>query len=303
MRNELPNLPALLAFESAARHLSFVGAADELNLAQSTVSHRVRLLESQLGCLLFERLPRNLKLTDAGKSYLPTVRKAFDEISTSTVGLFGIGTQNSISVRASISFGLLWLTPRLHLFRQQYEQIGIRLLTSIWPENLARDEVDLEIRFGYGHWEGYHIEPINNDAAIMLCSPQTEKNNGRIKNLNQLLDKELIHIISMEDLWIRLFSTIKLGFNTQHSSVFVDSSSAALELAVTNNMYVLVPRFLAEKHLMQKSLIQAHPVEIPMNSAHYLLTPATSTAQKPESALFRHWLHKQMGMAAQQPTF
>ena len=290
MRTELPNLPALLAFECAARHLSFVNAATELNLAQSTVSHRVRLLESQLGCLLFERLPRNLKLTEAGKSYLPTVRKAFDELSTSTVGLFGTGTQNSISIRTSISFGLLWMTPRLHLFRQEYEHIGIRLLTSIWPEALAKDEVDMEIRFGYGQWDGYHIELINTDKAIMLCSPETQKRNGKIKNTKQLLDKQLIHIISMEDLWIRLFRINRLDFNTSNSSVFVDSTSAALELAVSNNMYVLAPKLLTDKHIRENLLVQAHPIQIPINSAHYLLTPANSTPQKPESALFRHWL-------------
>ena len=295
MRNELPNLPALLAFECAARHLSFVNAANELNLAQSTVSHRVRLLESQLGCLLFERLPRNLKLTDAGKSYLPTVRKAFDELSTSTVGLFGIGTHNSISIRSSISFGLLWLAPRLHLFKQDYQHIGIRLLTSIWPETLAKDEVDLEIRFGNGQWDGYHIESINTDNAIMLCSPETQKRNGEIKNIKQLRDKQLIHIISMEDLWIRLFTINKLDFNPSNSSVFVDSSSAALELAASNNMYVLVPKLLAHKHLSANVLVQAHSTQIPINAAHYLLTRANATPQKPESALFRSWLLKTLG--------
>ena len=297
MRTELPNLPALLAFECAARHLSFVGAAGELNLAQSTVSHRVRLLESQLGCLLFERLPRNLRLTEAGNSYLPTVRKAFDELSTSTVGLFGIGTRNSITIRASISFGLLWLAPRLHLFRQEFEHIGVRLLTSIWPEVLAKDEVDLEVRFGYGQWDGYHIELINTDEAIMLCSPETQKRNGPIKQVRQLLDKQLIHIISMEDLWIRLFSLHKLSFNTNSSSVFVDSSSAALELAISDNMYVLVPKLLAEKHIREKHLLQAHSIQIPINSAHYLLYPANSTPQKPEAALFRSWLLKMLGEA------
>ena len=290
MRTELPNLPALLAFECAARHLSFVSAAAELNLAQSTVSHRVRLLESQLGCLLFERLPRNLKLTEAGKSYLPTVRKAFDELSTSTAGLFGIGTHNSISVRASISFGLLWLAPRLHLFKREYEHIGIRLLTSIWPDTLAKDEVDLEIRFGYGQWDGYHIELLNSDEAVMLCSPETFKRNGKITNIKQLTDKQLIHIISMEDLWIRLFTLNKLDFNTSNNSVFVDSSSAALELAATNNMYVLVPKILAAKHLTEKVLVRAHSVQLPINAAHYLLTPANAEPQKPEAALFRSWL-------------
>ena len=44
MRYDLPPLPALQAFEAAARHENFATAAAELNLSQSAVSHRVRLL-------------------------------------------------------------------------------------------------------------------------------------------------------------------------------------------------------------------------------------------------------------------
>lgn len=291
MRTELPNLPALLAFECAARHLSFASAAKELNLAQSTVSHRVRLLEGQLGSMLFERLPRNLKLTEAGKTYLPTVRKIFDELEISTVGLFGANASKVISIRSSVSYGLLWLIPKLHLFWSQHPNITIKLQTSIWPDDLSKEEIDLEIRFGHGQWDGYQSQLIHNDFAIMLCSPQTIKKNGKIKQIKPLLDKNLIHIFSMEDLWFRFFKENNLDFKQSYKSVYVDSTAAALDIASSNkNTYVFAPKLLAKKHLDEKKLAQAHPVELPINSAHYLLTPITSSAQKPETGLFKSWL-------------
>jgi LysR family glycine cleavage system transcriptional activator len=49
MASRLPPLNSLHAFEVAARHLSFTKAADELNVTQGAVSHRIRALEERLG--------------------------------------------------------------------------------------------------------------------------------------------------------------------------------------------------------------------------------------------------------------
>ena len=60
-------LPALSAFESAARHQNFAHAAEELNLTASAVSHHVRKLESRLGVALFQRHARGVTLTAEGR--------------------------------------------------------------------------------------------------------------------------------------------------------------------------------------------------------------------------------------------
>ena len=58
---QLP-LNAMRAFEASARHLSFTEAANELNMTQSAISHRIRGLEEELGFSLFIRLKRGLEL-------------------------------------------------------------------------------------------------------------------------------------------------------------------------------------------------------------------------------------------------
>src|SRR3546814_21060385 len=79
MRQRLPPLPALEAFDAAARHMSFKAAARELHLTPSAVSHRIRRLERHLGQPLFRRLNREIRLTEAGQDYFATVRKARSE--------------------------------------------------------------------------------------------------------------------------------------------------------------------------------------------------------------------------------
>src|SRR5215510_2633258 len=78
-RRNLP-LHTLPAFEAAARHASFRLAAAELHLTPSAISHQIRTLEDALGMRLFQRLPRGLKLTEAGANYASTVREALDRL-------------------------------------------------------------------------------------------------------------------------------------------------------------------------------------------------------------------------------
>ena len=61
MIRRLPSLNALRAFEAAARHGSFVRAADELAVTPAAISQQIRLLEEDLGVSLFRRLPRGLE--------------------------------------------------------------------------------------------------------------------------------------------------------------------------------------------------------------------------------------------------
>ncbi|MGH8848957.1 MAG: LysR family transcriptional regulator, partial [Polaromonas sp.] len=55
MDDRLPPLAALRAFESAARHVSFSRAAQELHLTPAAISHQVKALEQRLQVVLFER--------------------------------------------------------------------------------------------------------------------------------------------------------------------------------------------------------------------------------------------------------
>ena len=70
MSDWLPSLNTLRAFETTARHLSFVKAAAELHVTPAAVKQLVRKLEETLGCSLIERAGRGLQLTVAGRAGL-----------------------------------------------------------------------------------------------------------------------------------------------------------------------------------------------------------------------------------------
>jgi len=71
-----PRLAFLRTFEVVARQRSFSLAAKELNLTISAVSRQIREVEETLGVKLFNRLPRGIELTGAGRTLLRAPRLA-----------------------------------------------------------------------------------------------------------------------------------------------------------------------------------------------------------------------------------
>src|SRR5580693_9651677 len=66
---------SLHVFEAVARTGGMNRAAEELHTVQSNVTARVRALEADLGCRLFERHSRGVALTAAGQRLLPYARR------------------------------------------------------------------------------------------------------------------------------------------------------------------------------------------------------------------------------------
>ena len=76
----IPPLPAVRAFEAAARHENFTRAAAELGMTQAAVSYQIRLLEERLGVPLFRREKKKVVLTETGRRAAIEVSRAFDAL-------------------------------------------------------------------------------------------------------------------------------------------------------------------------------------------------------------------------------
>src|ERR1700739_4720183 len=79
--SKLPPLLALRAFEAVARRSSFKGAAEELAVTPTAISHQIRHLETYLGRRVLDRTPRSVTLTADGAFLYEVTHTGFAAIA------------------------------------------------------------------------------------------------------------------------------------------------------------------------------------------------------------------------------
>ena len=171
MTQRLPPLNALRAFEAAGRHLSFTKAAEELHVTPAAVGHQVKVLEDYLGVQLFRRLTRAIALTDAGQDLLPGLRDGFVRIEEAVERLRGLEERGVLNVSAAQSLMAKWLVPRLDRFHKAYPDIDLRIFSTGRLVDFARDDVDVAVRYGLGHWPGLRVDLLRTEEMFPVCSP------------------------------------------------------------------------------------------------------------------------------------
>src|SRR5882757_9817067 len=145
MRQRLPPLNALKAFEAAARHESFTRAAEELFVTQGAVSHQVKALEAELGIKLFNRERQRLVITEAGRDYLAVIRDALDRIAAGTDRLVQRQNSGALTVSTSPDFAAKWLVHRLGRFAESHPDIDLRVSATLHHVDFAREDVDVAV--------------------------------------------------------------------------------------------------------------------------------------------------------------
>ncbi len=286
----LPRLTWLRAFEAAARTSSFAAAAAELSLTSGAVSYQIRALEAHLGFALFERLARGVQLTSMGVAYLPPVRKAFEDLADSTVGLFGGSERTHIRVHAPVSLAALWLAPRLPAFRAAHANVAVRLSSVIWDHAAPDPATDLEVRYGGGSWRGYRAEPLFGQPIVAACSPRLLRAAASPAAARDLLARRPLPIMGYEKHWFAAREALGLDAASPSDGLTVDTTIAALELAAAGAGCVLTHRLFLEPYVASGRLVSMLDQEFPDQQLYYLVTPERPQRMRREVGLFRDWL-------------
>jgi LysR family glycine cleavage system transcriptional activator len=167
----LPPFAPLKAFFAAAETGRFRLAAEMLGLTESAVSHQVRRLEEYLGAALFERHGRTLRLSPAGARYHLAVRPAFLAIRAATEE-FSAAPRRRVTLTLPSSIAAFWLMPRLPRWQEQHPEIDLQIVATNRLVDLAREQLDLGLRYGGGAWRGYDVRPLMPEQSFPVASPE-----------------------------------------------------------------------------------------------------------------------------------
>jgi len=283
----LPHVTWLRTFEAAARHNSFASAAGELNLTPAAVSQQIKLLEETLDMKLFQRLPKGVALTDIGQAYAQPVRASFQDLQTATDGLFKPQSKTTLRIRASISFGVLVLAPRLAAFRALYPEIDIILSTTVWSDRMTDATIDLDIRYGNGDWKEKDIWPLGEGQASVVCNPKEATQLRR--DTSMLSNAEIVPIIGSESDWPDMFQALGLDSPVPQPWLAVDSSLLALECIASGRGVAIVNRMFSQCHI--KSGVLAEPFkQVLTTQNNFFIVAQPDTQKHKQVSMFYEWL-------------
>jgi LysR family glycine cleavage system transcriptional activator len=290
MSRDVPPLHVLAAFESAARHQSFSRAAQELHVTDSAISHRIRLLEEQLGQKLFIRKKSGLTLTARGSYFLAAVQSALSTLKTASAAL---ARNERRVVRLSIGPALArnWLVGRLAEFYATHTDIDIEISATKLSGNklavLKSGEADIAIRYGTQEdWTGFEAMKLLEGNLFPVCSPSYRKVH-EMRKPKDLLGSTLLRLPG--EPWAPWFAAAGLKCEEPLQGPVFSDADLMLDAAASSQGVALARSMLVGERLSTGRLMIPFDISIPAASAYFAVY-SNGPAQKPEVGALLEWL-------------
>ena len=146
----ISNLEYYKVFYYVGKHNSITAAAKELSISQPAVSQSIHQLESILGCTLFQRTSKGMKLTSEGSLLYRYVEKGYEQIDLGEQRLSHLLHLDAGEVRIGASDMTLrfFLLPYLEKFHELYPGIKVTVTNGPTPETLSylkEDRIDFGV--------------------------------------------------------------------------------------------------------------------------------------------------------------
>jgi DNA-binding transcriptional LysR family regulator len=289
---KLPPANSLVAFEATARHLSFKDAARELKVTSAALSRQIRILEEDLGCRLFERLHRAIRLTAEGRRLQQAVAAGLGGIAACVGDLRTPAKTDQVSIASSFAFATLWLMPRIGRFILEHPDIELRYVVVETIGDDPTEDVDIRFRYGTGKWPGYTAEKLYDDEILPVCSPAYLRRRPALRTPGDLLSERLIHLENVDprwEDWPTWFRAVGVRHSPRRVGQRMNSYMVAVQAAIDGVGIALGWRRMIESYLCQGLLVPVVDAAMPATNAYYQVY-SSQRPLGPAAKALRDWL-------------
>lgn len=161
-------------FLAIVKTQSFIRAAEQLNVSQTTVSARVRSLEEKLGRVLFVRNKSGASLTPAGEQFLryaPTFVQLWERARHQVA--VPSGHRAVLAIGGELILWHPWMLEWLHWMRRAAPEIALRVQVDL-PESLMKQVtsgvLDLAIMYAPQHRPGIRVELLLEEKLVLVTT-------------------------------------------------------------------------------------------------------------------------------------
>lgn len=223
------DLSSLRAFVQVARDRSFSHAAETLFITQPAVSKRIASLESDLGATLFDRMGRQILLTEAGRHLLPRAEQILHGVTDLQRELLNLSGEVSgpLAMGTSHHIGLHRLPPILRRYTDRYPQVDldIRFMSSE-KVSQAVEQGGLElgvITLPLQPSDHLQLQPVWRDPLLFVAaedhplSGRSEIQPEELVNYPAVLPTKATYTRSLlEDAFLQVEGEIRCGLSTDY---------------------------------------------------------------------------------------
>lgn len=287
-RRRVIDLVKLQAFESAARHESFTGAAKELDLTQSAISRQIKDLEQQLGVPLFERVRQRVLLSGAGRRFLPEARRLLDQIEQSTLRVMASPHGTTLNIATLPTFAARWLIPRLPDFLEKHPDVVLNLTSHSKPFDLNENLYDGALHYGKPIWAQATCRFICQEEMFVVAAPKFLADRKK-PILEEIVQGPLLHLDSRPTAWSDWLKLFGLDDTYAYRGHRFDQFSMIINAAIMGLGFGLVPHYLMEQEIAAGALKIVDERPLKTDNAYYLVAPE-SDQENPLLDTFYTWM-------------
>ncbi len=292
MANHQSLLRNLHTFNVAAEKMSFTLAAKKLHLTQGAVSHRIKVLEGELGFNLFVRGTRKLELTSEGYRFHSTLSKSLHSIFSEIDEINATEMAGEINIATSSGFANGWLLPRLADFKAKYPKFNINLFANEEQQDFHINDIEVAIYFDSEHHTNVYRKRLFGEKYIPICSPKYAKQHNIYEDgLESLKRINFIHALG-SDAWQRWVTYMDLDVDIFKQFYCVSHREMGF-LGATHDLGVAMGRYhFVKQYIETGELITPYP-SMGTDKGYDLICPL-GTEKRPKVRTFIKWLEGQL---------
>lgn len=291
MSPRLPPTASLRALESAARHLSYTRAAEELFVTQSAISHQIKHAEDIWKVKLFDRRGRTLVLTEAGRILAPVVREFLEKLDRALAEVHKQRDQCAIKISMVTSFAVKWLVPRLGRLKASHRSLEVWISTTEDMVDLIHSDVDVAIRLGLGNWPDLYCRLLFREYVFPVCSPRFLERVQPPEKPEDLLRYPLLyrHSADICPRWRDWFRDAGVEVKSLPKGTRFPDTGMAVQAAIDDQGIALARSAHVADDLAEGRLIKLFDVFSPSSVAYYIVCQKGRENEAPIAA-FIDWI-------------
>ena len=275
----MDKLASIKTFLQVVRAGSFVKAAEQLGLSQTSASRMVRELEDSVGVRLLNRSTRSLSLTDAGDRLFTFYGQVVDDLDGFEAEVVGSGSSTAptrLRVALPHTFATRRLDAAICKFRDEHPMVDLEIRLDDSPTDLIRDGFDLSIRIAPALRSSTIARRIASVPIVTCAAPAYLERRGIPMSPAELADHECLIYTDNDppDEWTFERDGVRIVQRVR-GAVKANSGELLRALAVAGQGIIFQPAFIVSTEISTGKLVPILEAFEPLPRTAFAIYPSS----------------------------